>query len=81
MSIKIVFILANSADPDKMSPCAAFHLGLLCLPKYLFTCIQNEKGKSLGQGLQNFSECIHRFRLVTFLWVKFNCAYFLIHLL
>ena len=38
-----LFILANSADPDEMPPYAAFHLGLHCLPKYLFTGIRNEK--------------------------------------
>ena len=27
-SVKIVFILANSADPDEMQHYAAFHLGL-----------------------------------------------------
>ena len=43
-SMKIVFILANSADPDEMPPYAAFHLGLYCLPNYLFTGVQNEKG-------------------------------------
>ena len=31
------------ADPDKMSPYAAHHLGFHHLPKYLFTGIQNEK--------------------------------------
>ena len=36
-------ILANSADPDEMLLNAAYHLGLCCLPKYLFTGIQNEK--------------------------------------
>ena len=45
MSLKIVFIIANSADPDEMPPYAAFHLGLHNLPKYLFTGIQKEKGK------------------------------------
>ena len=35
LSLKIDFILANSADPDEMSPYAAFHLGLHGLPKYL----------------------------------------------
>ena len=40
--LKTVFILANSAEPDEMPPCAAFHLGLHCLPKYLFMGIQNE---------------------------------------
>ena len=46
LSLKIVFILANSANPDEMLHDATFHLGLHCLPKYLFisTCIQNEKG-------------------------------------
>ena len=43
MSMKIVFNLANSADPDEMPPYAAFHVGLHCLPKYLFTGIKNEK--------------------------------------
>ena len=36
------FNFANSADPDEMPPYVAFHLGLHCLPKYLFTGIQNE---------------------------------------
>ena len=40
MSLKIVFIL----DPDDLPPYAANHLGLHCLPKYLFTGLQNEKG-------------------------------------
>ena len=38
------FIYANSADPDEMSPNAAFHLGIYCVPKYLSTCIQSKKG-------------------------------------
>ena len=42
MCLKIVFILANSADPDEMPPYAAFHPGLHFLLKYLFTDIQNE---------------------------------------
>ena len=44
LSLKIIFILANSKDPDEMQLHAAFHLGLHCLPKYLFTGIQDEKG-------------------------------------
>ena len=43
-SLKIDFILANNADPNEMLPYVAFHLGLHCLPKYMFTSIQNEKG-------------------------------------
>ena len=34
-SLKIYFILANSADPDEMPHNVAFHLGHHCLPKYL----------------------------------------------
>ena len=41
--LKIVFILATNADPDEIPSYAAFHLGLHCLPKYLFTHTQNEK--------------------------------------
>ena len=32
LSLKIVFILANSADPDEMPNYGAFHLSLYCLP-------------------------------------------------
>ena len=35
LSLRVVLILANSADPDEMQFCAAFHLGLHCLPTYL----------------------------------------------
>ena len=42
--LKTDFISANSADPDEMPHYAAFHQGLRCLPKNLFTGIQNEKG-------------------------------------
>ena len=34
-SLNIVFILANSADPDEMSRSVAFYLNLYCLPKYM----------------------------------------------
>ena len=33
-SLKIVLILAKSADPDEMPPYAAFYLGLQGLPNY-----------------------------------------------
>ena len=32
LSLKIVFFVANSADPNEMSPYATFHLGIHCLP-------------------------------------------------
>ena len=35
-SLKIVFVLANSANPDEMPHNAAFHLGLHCSRKYQF---------------------------------------------
>ena len=31
LSLKVVLILANSADPDEMQHSAAFHHGLHCL--------------------------------------------------
>ena len=34
LSLKVLLILANSADPDEMRHTGAFHLGLHCLPKY-----------------------------------------------
>ena len=37
LSMKIVFILANSADPDEIQHYAAFHLDLHCLPKYMYS--------------------------------------------
>ena len=32
LSLKIIFVLANSLDPDEMPHNAAIHLGLHCLP-------------------------------------------------
>ena len=45
LSLTIVFILANSADPDEMPHYAAFHLGLHCLPKYPFEDFQPTKAR------------------------------------
>ena len=36
LSLKIILMLANSADIDEMEHYAAFHLGLHCLPEYPF---------------------------------------------
>ena len=36
LSLKIVYVLANSVDPDEMLHYAAFQLGLYCMPKYAF---------------------------------------------
>ena len=43
LSLKVVFILANTADPDEMQHNAAFHLGLHCLLKYQFRGFQYTK--------------------------------------
>ena len=40
-----LFYLNNSADPNKMPPDMAFHVGLHSLQKNLFTGFQDEKGK------------------------------------
>ena len=44
VSLKILLILANSADPDEMQHDAAFHLGLHCFTKYPFRGVSNTKG-------------------------------------
>ena len=41
----IVFVSANSADPDEVPLYVAFHLGLHCLLQYPFRDFQNTKGK------------------------------------
>ena len=41
LSLKIVLISANSADPNEMQQHAAFHQGLHCLQKNSFKGFQN----------------------------------------
>ena len=43
LSLKVVFISPNSAEPDhnELLYYAAFHLGLHCLPKDLLLGVQN----------------------------------------
>ena len=36
LSLKTIFVLANSADPDVMLHPVVFHVGLHCLPKYVY---------------------------------------------
>ena len=36
LSVKIIFVLANTEDPHEMPRSVAFHLGLHCLQKYGF---------------------------------------------
>ena len=44
LSLKIVFVKANSIDPDEMPCYAAFHLGLHHLSKYLYRGFHSTKG-------------------------------------
>ena len=44
LSLKVVLILANSADIDEMQHYAAFHLVFHCLPKYPFRGFRYTKG-------------------------------------
>ena len=44
LSLKIDFVLANSADPGEMQHYGAFHLGLHCLPKYPIRGFWSTKG-------------------------------------
>ena len=62
--LKILFILANSIDPDEMPPYASLHLGLHCLSKYLFITIQNEelmRLKRIGPRIHTatYTSCIN----------------------
>ena len=43
LSLKIDFVLANSAYPDEMPHNVAFYLGLHCLPKYPFRGLRSIK--------------------------------------
>ena len=47
--LKVVLVLANSADPDEMQHYAAFHLGLhfFFFEKYPFRGYHNTKGLSI----------------------------------
>ena len=44
LSLNVVLILANSADPDEMQHYSAYNLCLHCLPKYPFRDFQFTKG-------------------------------------
>ena len=44
LSLKVIVISTNSADPDEIQHYAAFHLGLHCLLKYPSRGFQHTKG-------------------------------------
>ena len=48
VSLKLVLIFANSANPNEMQHYAALNLGLHCLQKYLFRGFQYTKCKGLN---------------------------------
>ena len=50
----MVFVIANGANPDGMLPYAAFHLGLHCLPNYLFTIYRMKMVKIKMGEVQSF---------------------------
>ena len=54
MSLEIVLILTNSADPDEMQCDAAFHMGLHCLPKCPFMGFPVYKGLFIVDVLSLF---------------------------
>ena len=66
LSLKIVFIIiANSADPGKISHYVPFHQGLYCLLKYLlwkkimvYNHMKCIKCKTKLQFAKNLSNCI-----------------------
>ena len=44
LSLKIDFVLANSADPDEIPHYAAIHMGISCLSKYPIRVFWFQKG-------------------------------------
>ena len=54
LKIDLVFKIANSADPDEMPHCVAFHLGLHCLQKYPLTASSLHRVKYSNQ-LESFN--------------------------
>ena len=51
LSLKIVFIVANSAGPDEMLPYVAFHLGFHCVP---ITCLQVFRMQRVNSGVWKY---------------------------
>ena len=62
--LKIVFVLANSADPDEMLHIAAFHQGLHCLLKYPFI------------GFNEFNQGLYKYRKTLVCRCSFFFSYF-----
>ena len=83
LSLKIVFIIANSADPGKISHYVPFHQGLYCLLKYLLLkkimvynhmkCIKSKKKKL--QFAKNLSNCTVLEKMSAHPWKYWLSAY------
>ena len=59
LSVKIIFILANSADPDEMLHSVPFYLGFHCLQKYPFRGFKSTKGKVCCQLILESIHIVH----------------------
>ena len=53
----VVFVLANTADPDEMPGNAAFHLGVQCLHKFAFRGYT--KGETVWLASEGLEYVIH----------------------
>ena len=85
--MKVVLVLANSADRDEMQYNAAFHLGLHRFPKYLIgvSSMQGVQGGFLhifdnGILISLFS-LLSYFAFVSSIPIQYKLAYFFIYLL
>ena len=67
-------MLGNSADPDEMPPYAAFHLGLHCFAKYLFTWYPEWKGLKHQSHLQQKTSFVIPF-LIFFSEIELDISY------
>ena len=54
LSLKVVFVLANNADPGEMPRYAAFHPFLHCLPNYALNRYQYKRYIIFFYGLPHF---------------------------
>ena len=64
----IVFVSANSVDPDEMPHHVAFHLGLHCLPKYAFRSHKYIKQR-VNFALTHHMDCIFVVVIFIYIWM------------
>ena len=73
ISLKIVFVMANSVDHDNMLDYVAFHLGLHCLQKDAFRSHQNRK---ISQKFENIFKILLHVRYKYFYCGQYTCICF-----